>query len=315
MDTFERKETKYLLTPMQYIQFRTMADGHLAPAEYPEGDVASVYYDTPDDLLINRSIAGGKYKEKLRVRSYASGETTPTTPVFIEIKKKFKGITYKRRVHCTQAAADAFLGGMDYEQAIDTWPLADAALQAAAHGRVSLQIAGEIAWMRDHYEGIAPRMNVRTHRLSFVDANDPELRITFDADVCWQQVGSPREQAMFANGERILEVKCAQAYPMWLVAILNECGIRPQSVSKYGRAYQAAMSAQRREVREVRGAASWRPMYQAATVSAPAAQPVAKERTRGLVALIRSGLHARKVPVASAFGMPRSRKPAHAAQR
>ena len=312
MDTFERKETKYLLTPMQYIQFRTMAEGHLAPAEYPEGDVASVYYDTPDDLLVNRSIAGGKYKEKLRVRSYASGETTPATPVFIEIKKKFKGITYKRRVNCTQAAADAFLGGMDYEQAIDTWPLADAQAQAAAHGRVSLQIAGEIAWMRDHYEGIAPRMHVRTHRLSFVDADDPELRITFDAGVSWQQVGSTRAQAMFANGERILEVKCAQAYPMWLVAVLNECGARPQSVSKYGRAYQAAMNAKQREVR---GAASWRPLYQAAVVPVPTPQPVAKKRTRGLAALVRSGLHARKAPVASAFGMPRSRKPAHAAQR
>ena len=134
MDTFERKETKYLLTPMQYIQFRALAEGHMAPAEYHESDVMSVYYDTPDDLLVNRSIAGGKYKEKLRVRAYGRGETTPETPVFIEIKKKFKGVTYKRRVNCTQAAADAFLGGMDYEQAIDTWPLADAQAQDAAHG-------------------------------------------------------------------------------------------------------------------------------------------------------------------------------------
>ena len=119
MDTFERKETKYLLTPMQYIQFRALAEGHLVPAEYPESDVASVYYDTPDDLLVNRSLAGGKYKEKLRVRSYGSIETSSDSPVFIEIKKKFKGITYKRRVNCTQAAADAFWGGMDYEEAVE----------------------------------------------------------------------------------------------------------------------------------------------------------------------------------------------------
>ena len=243
MDTFERKETKYLLTPMQYIQFRALAEGHLAPAEYHESMVTSVYYDTPDDTLINRSIAGGKYKEKLRVRSYAVDQT-PSTPVFVEIKKKFKGITYKRRVCCTQQAADAFLQGMDYEAAIDSWPLADAKAQEAAHSHTSLQIAGEIAWMRDHYERLAPKMMVCTQRLSFVDADNPELRITFDADVRWMRANpNAAEHDLFANGERILEVKCAQAYPMWLVAVLNECGVRPQSVSKYGLAYKAAMTA------------------------------------------------------------------------
>jgi len=223
---------------MQYIQFRALAEGHMVPAEYPEGDVCSVYYDTPDDTLINRSIAGGKYKEKLRVRSY--GEATPESPVFVEIKKKFKGITYKRRVNCTLAAAKAFLAGMDYEQAISRWPLADADAQSASRSTQALQIAGEIAWMRDHYKGLCPKMEIRTHRLSFVDRDDPAMRITFDANVCWQEADAQHAHGMFPNGERILEVKCGDAYPMWLVAVLNECGARPQSVSKYGRAYQAA---------------------------------------------------------------------------
>ncbi|MDO4401254.1 MAG: polyphosphate polymerase domain-containing protein [Coriobacteriia bacterium] len=251
MDTFERKEIKYLLTPMQYLQFRALAEQHLAPAEYHDSLVSSVYYDTADDLLINRSIQGGKYKEKLRVRSYGADAGSPDSPVFVEIKKKFKGITYKRRVNCTQAAADAFLGGMDYLEAIERWPLANAQAQEAAHSRVSLQIAGEIAWMRDHYEGITPKMRVSTHRLSFVDVDDPALRITFDADARWQQVGrhvpsmlgagASAQHNLFAEGEHILEIKCSQAYPMWLVAVLNECGVRPQSVSKYGLAYKAAM--------------------------------------------------------------------------
>ena len=310
MDTFERKETKYLLTPMQYIQFRALAEGHMAPAEYHESDVMSVYYDTPDDLLVNRSIAGGKYKEKLRVRAYGRGETTPETPVFIEIKKKFKGVTYKRRVNCTQAAADAFLGGMDYEQAIDTWPLADAQAQDAAHGRIALQIAGEIAWMRDHYDGLAPRMDVRTHRLSFVDADDPELRITFDADVSWRKAGSSREHSLFANGERILEVKCAQAYPMWLVAVLNECGARPQSVSKYGRAYQAAMA----EAQAAILAASEKQRLAAAAPEPHRAAVAQHARQSGLaasVSLIVAQLAGAR-SAARAFTPAPSRKPAHA---
>ena len=252
MDTFERKEIKYLLSPGQYDRFQELAEGRLMPAEYPEAAVSSVYYDTPDDTLINRSLAGGTYKEKLRVRTYGSASAAAESPVFIEIKKKFKGITYKRRVRCTQAAADGFLSGMAYEQAIDAWPLPDAQEQAEARSRTSLQIAGEIAWMRDTYEDLRPKMRVSTHRLSFVGSDDPELRVTFDFATRWSQATSPMAphspgaadswHAMFPGGECILEVKCCQAYPLWLVAVLGECGAHPQSVSKYGRAYQALMA-------------------------------------------------------------------------
>lgn len=246
MQTFERKETKYLLTPSQYAQFKVLVAEHLAPAEYPEGDVASVYYDTPDDVLVNRSLAAPKYKEKLRMRSY--GTASAGSPVFVEIKKKFKGITYKRRVSCTLQAAQAFLAGMPYEEAVERWPLADAEAQAACHMFKSRQVAGEIAWMRDHYEGLAPKMLVSTHRESFVAADDPELRITFDEDVRWSDDAPTLERpagehGLFANGERILEVKCAGSIPLWLVDALSQCGIRPQSVSKYGRAYLAAHGA------------------------------------------------------------------------
>ena len=306
METFERKETKYLLTPMQYIQFRALAEGHLVPAEYHESDVCSVYYDTPDDTLINRSLAGGKYKEKLRVRAY--GETTDTTPVFVEIKKKFKGITYKRRVNCTLAAAKAFLGGMDYQRAIQRWPLADAAAQEACSSAQSLQIAGEIAWMRQHYEGLAPKMEVRTHRLSFVDADNPELRITFDSLVHWQEAGSEQSHPMFPSGERILEVKCADAYPMWLIAVLNECGALPQSVSKYGRAYQAAMGTvheQTRAALQTRTAAE-RTRTAPHTV-VPAWKPLPQTHVHTLVASMQEG-------VLAAVRLL-SRKPSHASSR
>lgn len=99
--------------------------------------------------------------------------------------------------------------------------------------------------MRDHYDHLLPKMGISTRRRSFVAADDPDLRITFDADVRWTRNGEPMAStghALFPNGERILEVKCARAYPRWLVNVLNACGIRPQSMSKYGRAYEAYMA-------------------------------------------------------------------------
>lgn len=248
METFERKETKYLLTFNQYSRFMELAGLHLAPAEYPEGDVTSLYYDTPDFTMVNRSLEKPRYKEKLRVRSY--GVATDSSEVFVEVKKKFKGIVYKRRVNCTLAAARAFLGGMSYEEAIERWPLADAEAREACHSFKSRQVAGEIAWMRDHYEGLMPQMLVSTHRTSYIGADDPELRVTFDAGVCWELAGLQDDascgrgafggHAMFGNDGIILEVKCADAIPLWLLDIMNACSIRPQSVSKYGRAYLEA---------------------------------------------------------------------------
>lgn len=244
MDTFERKEIKYLLTPEQHDLFLQLVAGKVVDAEYPEGDISSMYYDTPEYLLINRSIQGGTYKEKLRVRSY--GEVSSGSPVYVELKKKFKGVVYKRRVCCTLAAADAFLAGMDYLAAIERWPLDDALLQQECHSWKSQQIAGEIAWMCKSVGGVAPKMRVDVHRVSMVGADTPELRITLDHGASFRQAkgrhGLMPAQQLFSNGEIILEVKCSQALPMWLVQALDACGARPQSVSKYGRAYQAAMA-------------------------------------------------------------------------
>ena len=249
MDTFERKEAKYLLSPMQYMQFRTLADKHLAAAEHHETDICSAYYDTPDDTLAERTLREARFKENLRVRSYSGtvSGSDPESPVFVEVKRKFKDTTSKRRISCTAAAARAFLSGMDYEQAIGRWPLADADAQAAGCSPRSRQIAGEISWMASHYPDLAPRMEVASHRLSFADADDPALRITFDADVRWRTADRTWRN-LFAHGERILEVKCQQAMPLWLVEALNACAAKPMSASKYGLAYQASAAGRRSAV-------------------------------------------------------------------
>lgn len=246
MDTFERKEAKYLLSPLQYIQFRALADRHLAQAEHHETDICSAYYDTPDNTLAERTLREARFKENLRVRSYNGpvSESGPGTPVFIEVKRKFKDTTSKRRISCTAAAARAFLSGMDYEQAIGRWPLAGADAQTAGCSPRSTQIAGEISWMAAHYPDLAPKMEVASHRLSFAGAADPALRVTFDDDVRWRTADGAW-RSLFAHGERILEVKCQQAMPLWLVEALSACGAKPMSASKYGLAYQACSAGRR----------------------------------------------------------------------
>ena len=107
--TFKRNEKKYLLSPERYEALWAELSPRLVPDEYFSSTVCSVYYDSDDYELIRRSIEAPVYKEKLRVRSY--GVPAPDGTVFVELKKKFKGTVYKRRVQTTAERAEAWLSG------------------------------------------------------------------------------------------------------------------------------------------------------------------------------------------------------------
>ena len=65
--------------------------------------VRNLYFDTDDYLLIRRSIEKPVYKEKLRLRSYRRAEDG--SPVFVELKKKYDSVVYKRRLSMTNDEA------------------------------------------------------------------------------------------------------------------------------------------------------------------------------------------------------------------
>ena len=95
-NVFERYEIKYLVTGSQRRTLMDEMQRHMKPDEYGKSTICNVYYDTPDFYLIRRSLEKPVYKEKLRVRSYgtaASGDS-----VFVELKKKYQEVVYKRRV-------------------------------------------------------------------------------------------------------------------------------------------------------------------------------------------------------------------------
>ena len=93
---FRRNEQKYLLTEEQYHNLWELISPYLEEDEYGQSTICNLYYDTVDYELIRTSMEKPVYKEKLRLRSY--GVPTEETTVFIEIKKKYDGIVYKRRI-------------------------------------------------------------------------------------------------------------------------------------------------------------------------------------------------------------------------
>ena len=218
--TFKRYETKYLLDPDQRAVVLALVEKNMRPDEHGPATVRNVYYDTPTALLARRSAERPVYKEKLRTRCY--GAPHPFDPVFVELKKKFEGVVYKRRCQLPPADAEELLRG---------------------RGRPQTQVEREIDWTARSYEGLAPMAYLAYDRLAFFSPADRDLRVTLDdgVRVRWEDVslfGADEGRPVLPFGATILEVKTMGGMPAWLVAELSRLGVRKAGVSKYGRAWE-----------------------------------------------------------------------------
>ena len=245
--TFERKEVKYRLNPVQVRMIKQALGAYMAPDEYGQTSITSVYYDTRNRDMISRSLEKPAYKEKLRLRTY--GPRSAQAPVFVELKKKHKGIVYKRRIAVSESAAQLFMVGVPYGRAIGRHPLADEALESESHSAKSLQIAEEIAACVRRNGPVFPSMAILVERVAWAPLPDARgaqaegVRITFDERIRYRDLFAPEGKRasvpLLAAGEAIMEVKVPGAYPLWLVRMLDDCKAYPTSFSKYGEAYLA----------------------------------------------------------------------------
>ena len=220
--TFIRREKKYLLSAAQQVQLRTTLAAHTLPDVYNDTDIYTIYYDTPDYLLIRRSIEKPVYKEKLRVRTY--GVPGEADPAFIEMKRKCGKTVYKRRIALPYHEVQAFL---------------------TSPGTGS-QIAREIGNMLQHYPGLCPSIAIVCHRISLSGREDPSLRITFDSDIRWKSartdlMARAKGIPLLEDGQQIMELKCSGALPFWISRLLSDLSCFPVSFSKYGKAYEAML--------------------------------------------------------------------------
>ena len=245
-DTFERKEKKYLITAEQCAAVKRGLAERMRLDDYGATRIDSLYLDTEDHPLICRSLEKPLYKEKLRVRSY--GAFSEASTVFVEIKKKFKGIVYKRRVRMSMQGSRVYLDGMPYEQAQMLYPV-DSAHPDKDLKPGSIQIAREIDAFFARHPGLAPSMMISCMREAWcpLDPADGDCvdRITFDEDIAYvdlMDASSVKRNRVTAPGQVVMEIKCAGGYPLWLSELLSEYGVYPRSFSKYGNAFKRTLA-------------------------------------------------------------------------
>lgn len=220
-EVFRRIEKKYIVDEPTYEKLIKKLDGHFVKDRYYKSTICNIYYDTPSHQLVRNSIEKPVYKEKLRVRSY--GVPNNEDMVFVELKKKYKGVVYKRRIEMTLAQTRDFFAGKE-----------------VPHNNP--QIENELKYFLKFYEGIAPAMYLSYDRLAYCGAEDPSLRLTFDTHILYREEQKELDKGIWGKellpaGVRVMEIKIPNAMPLWLSAILDKLEIYPASFSKYGTAY------------------------------------------------------------------------------
>ena len=217
---FKRTEKKYMISEEQRSLFLSKISSRLLEDQFPHGTVTSLYLDTPSKLLIRRSIEGGPYKEKLRLRGY--GRVSEDSIVYLELKKIYQGTVYKRRSAMTLREAKEYFKKEQLNE--------------------DSQINHELDYAMHLYGMPKPYIAIIYERDAYVAEEDAGVRITFDSnlryrcDDLFSAFGGDGERIL-PEGSLIMEIKCEGAMPLWLAHVLDEMRIFPTSFSKYGRSY------------------------------------------------------------------------------
>ncbi|MBR6257816.1 MAG: polyphosphate polymerase domain-containing protein [Lachnospiraceae bacterium] len=222
---FKRVEKKYLLNDSQRKAFMERLEGRTEEDVYGKYSISNIYFDTADNELIRESLNKPVYKEKLRLRSY--GTPKDGDKVFLEMKKKWKGVVYKRRVEFPYRVAMDYIEKGIYPKEYDC------------------QILKEIDYMIK-YHGLRPDTFLAYDRRAYVVSEDKNIRFTID-----ERIRSRKYDLRLSDGDKgkllmdddmsLLEIKAPGALPTWFVQIMSELGIFSTSFSKFGRVYQEGL--------------------------------------------------------------------------
>jgi SPX domain protein involved in polyphosphate accumulation len=229
IEVFNRYETKFLMSTQAYKKLTEIINKYMEKDEYNRDNdfytICNVYYDTDNNDLIRTSLEKPVYKEKLRLRSY--GVPGKGSKVFLEIKKKYKGIVNKRRSNLTLSEAKALVCGHIYPEKKDY---------------MNMQVIDELYSFVNLYN-VSPKVYIAYDRLAYKGIEDSSLRITFDTNIRTRRYDVALEKGDYGTqlldkDVWLMEVKCSGAMPMWLVSALSECGVYKTSFSKYGTEYK-----------------------------------------------------------------------------
>ncbi len=229
---FKRYELKFMLSKEQKECVVSAIEPYMKLDKYGRSTIRNLYFDTDSYLLIRRSIEKPVYKEKLRIRSY--GKAAADQNVFVELKKKYKHVVYKRRICLANADATAWLSG-------------------EKHPEKHTQISNEIDYFLRFYGTLHPTVFLSYEREAYYSNDGSDFRVTFDDNVLCRQTDLSLEKEAYGTpilpeGKVLMEIKCSGGIPLWMTQLLSREKIYKTSFSKYGTAYRTLIFPQTHKI-------------------------------------------------------------------
>ncbi len=231
METFIRKEMKYMITDQQKQQLLELLQSDIEPDFYFDCTIYSIYFDTEQLDLLRHCEGKPGLKQKVRLRSYKPAYDA-ATPVFLELKKKAAGTSFKTRHEFTLPTLKAFLNS----------------------GQAADQATRELSSMLSRYE-LHPQFVLCAHRNCYQWKGREDLRITIDDRLTYRSENlglypEDEDESILEKGMNILEVKCAQNVPLKLARALNTLQIKPASTSKASLAYARLLETKNQDAKK-----------------------------------------------------------------
>ena len=135
-------------------------------------------------------------------------------------------------------------------------PLFDAYKFLNRETEVDGQIEKEIAYFLDFYKTLAPALFLSYERDAYYSTEYSALRITFDSDIIYRtdnlNLTNPKQGIpLIDTNTCVMEIKCADAMPLWLVEALSKTHMYQTSFSKYGTAYLNELKQTQKRVKKI----------------------------------------------------------------
>jgi hypothetical protein len=230
---FNRFELKYLITLKEAERFKTALRAFLVPDEQGGNSgryaLASLYYDSPDLRCYREKMDGLKFRRKLRIRRYETGEMmTEESPVFVEIKQRVDRVTQKRRALLPYAGALRLC----HDRQIPDHDASD---------RAVIEEVYVFLWQYN----LIPASIVRYERQALIGTDyDVGLRVTFDTSLTAQVHPThlheaPAGLSILPTQWVVMEIKVNERIPTWLTDLIAAHGLHMTRISKYCRSINA----------------------------------------------------------------------------
>jgi hypothetical protein len=219
---FKRYEMKYMMTKRQQKVILEAMLPYMKLDDFGHTIIRNIYFDTDSFRLVRRSIEKPVYKEKLRIRSYKQADENDK--VFVELKKKYDDVVYKRRESITLGTARQWIKNNT------CFPK-------------DTQIGREIDYFFKYYETLAPKVFLSYEREAFYSLDGSDFRVTFDENILAREEELSLAydvwgEELIDDDKVLMEIKTSGGIPLWMTRVLSEQKIYKTSFSKYGTAYQ-----------------------------------------------------------------------------